>query len=600
MTKLFNKFIACLVAFGLIGGYIMPFLSAAEITDEAVLAVIDQLTAIDTLQTIQDKRATYTASGHYDITTTSQKVIDRHNKARTGYETYVALAFSARLAAQQAYDALTPEQQAQIDPALVAKLDNKLDTVFHTATFPVTPADNEYTFEAVDGGLGYGYEVSNHMVSSNIPQTFVLVNTADGATSWTPNGRYEYGKSNYDVAYCCDVQTNLSYGSHYKRINLEDSAYYSSASAKHIRAIVMNSYPFVSMDEMKAILKADGMNGEFVDSLTRADMIAAVQQAIWTYANAGEEWNNVGYFASIDVPRNNGIYFTALHDYTNECWEWFPGSRTRSYRADAAYRVNNLAYYLCTLEGYDAAEGEIIITDVDVTRASLLADADDTYELGMYVHLNTGAAEGDNLTITVISRDADGNITGKSGHAVESAKTYELGVTARFGDTITVSVEGTQRVGRSVYFYEPEGGRDTSQCLVGVGGGPTRVRAEETFVFNTDIEQGIRIYKTDSDTGLPISEITFDVYRVTLSEGETVGETPTEDEIAKYVTDSSKVGSLTTDTTGYASFPLEKGVYIVVERHNADKVEAPIGPFCVSVPMRVETSDPVTGVTVEH
>ncbi|MBO5973371.1 MAG: LPXTG cell wall anchor domain-containing protein, partial [Clostridia bacterium] len=179
-------------------------------------------------------------------------------------------------------------------------------------------------------------------------------------------------------------------------------------------------------------------------------------------------------------------------------------------------------------------------------------------------------------------------------------KTYELGVTARFGDTITVSVEGTQRVGRSVYFYEPEGGRDTSQCLVGVGGGPTRVRAEETFVFNTDIEQGIRIYKTDSDTGLPISEITFDVYRVTLPDGETVGETPTEDEIATYVNDSNKVGSLTTDTTGYASFPLEKGVYIVVERHNADKVEAPIGPFFVSVPMRVETSDPVTGVTVEH
>ncbi|MBO7275998.1 MAG: hypothetical protein J6V15_06465, partial [Clostridia bacterium] len=112
MVKLINKLIACLVAFGLICGYAEPFVYAAEITDEAVLAVIDQLTAIDTLQTIQDKRATYTASGHYDITTTSQKVIDRHNKARTGYETYVALAFSARLAAQQAYDALTPEQQA--------------------------------------------------------------------------------------------------------------------------------------------------------------------------------------------------------------------------------------------------------------------------------------------------------------------------------------------------------------------------------------------------------------------------------------------------------------------------------------------------------
>lgn len=590
--KVLYGIIACLVALVLIGSPITPLVHAAQIPDEQVLALIDQLDAIDTLQEIQDMRSKYTASGHYDINTTNKTIIARHEKARSGYEAYVETMLSARRAAQIAYDALTPEQRSQIDPSLVAKLDNELPTVFNEGTFAVTPNDSEYTFEAVRGGLGYAYEVSNHMVSGNIPQTFVLVDTSDGKTSWTPNGLYEYGKSNYDVCYCCDVKTGLEYTSDYKRLNLEDSRYYSKSSAEHIRAIVSEAYPYVTVEEMKANLKAGGMDEAFVDSLTRADMIAAVQQAIWTYANSDDDWNNVGYFASIDVPRNTGIYFTPLHDYTNECRDWFPGARTRSYSPEAAYRVNNLAHYLCNLEGVTVSDDEIIISEVDITRASLIAGTDDTYEVGMYVLLNAGAHEKDDLTITVTSYGADGSVTDKSACVVEESKVYKLSVSARSGDLITASVKGTQYIEKNVYFYEPEGGRDSSQCLIGVGGGKTRVKAEKSFLFNSDIDMGIRIHKTAEGTGLPISDITFDIYKVLLNEGESVGETPTADDVAKYVSDEYKAGSVTTDVTGYASLSLDKGLYLVVEQHNAQKVKAPVSPFFVSVPMPVEISVP--------
>ena len=602
--KTINKMIACLAVLCILGSSVTLVVLSTEITDDSVLAVIDSLEAIDTLPEMQNKRSQYTASGHYDITTTNESVIAKHEAARTGYESYVDTMFAARIAAQQAYNALSDEQKAQIDPALVAKLDNELPTVFNQKTFSVTPGDNEYTFETVNGGPGYAYEVSNHMVSKNIPQTFILVDTSDGKTSWTPNGLYEYGKSNYDVAYCCDVQTGLEYANHYKRLNLEDCNYYSKASAQHIRAIVMNAYPFVTMEEMKSKLKAEGMNSEFVDSLTRGDMIAAVQQAIWTYANSGESWDNVGYFASIDVTKNTGIYFTPLHDYTNECWDWLPGKKTRSYDFEAAYRVNNLAYYLCNLEGIPAADGEIIISDIDITRANLIAESEDTYEVGMYVHLNTGAGTKDNIIITVTSYGNDNTITDQVSLPVDEESTYEFSVSAVCGDRITVSVEGTQFLGKSVYFYEPEGGRDHSQCLVGVGGGETRVKSEESFVFNSDIEMGLRIYKTAADTGLPISDITFDIYNVLLPEGETVGKIPTADDLAKYATDEYKVGSITTDVTGYASLALDKGVYLVIERHNADKVKAPIDPFFISVPMPVEIKNPSddtnTDVAIEY
>ena len=170
---------------------------AAESEDEAVSAVIAQLEAIDTLQEMQASRSGYTVkNNHYDSNTTSSAVIEEHENVRTQYETYVNMMFSARAAAQQAYDALTPAQQSQIDPSLVAKLSNDLPTVLNINTYAVTPRSDEYTFEAVRGETGYGYEVSNHMVSGNIPQTFILVDTSNGETAWTPNGKYVYGKSN--------------------------------------------------------------------------------------------------------------------------------------------------------------------------------------------------------------------------------------------------------------------------------------------------------------------------------------------------------------------------------------------------------------------
>ena len=587
-----KRLVAYLIVFVLLCTSICPIALASESGDNAVSDVVAQLTSIDTLQEMQNKRSAYTASGHYDITTTDAARIAKHNAARTGYETYIDTMFAARIAAQNAYDALTPAQQAQVDPALVAKLNDQLQTSFRTGTFSVTPTDDAYTFEAVNGGLGYAYEVSNHMVSGNIPQTFVLVDTSDGKTSWTPDGLYQYGKSNYDVVYCCDIKQGVAYTSDYKRLNLENSSYYSKSAAEHVRAIVTNAYPYVTMEEMKANLIAGGLDEAFVNTLTRADMMAAVQQAIWTYANADDNWDNVGYFASIDVPKNEGSYFTVLHDYTNESWEWFPGAGVRSYSPKAAYRVNNLAYYLCTLDGVAASGDSILISDVNITRANLIDKSNDTYELGMYIHLNVGAGKNDSLSVSVESCGPDGSVTGKTTQTIYESSTYELSVNARYGDTITVTVEGTQDLGRGVYFYEPRGGRTESQCFVGVSDGSTRVHVEESFTFDKDIEMGIRIYKTAADTGLPLSDITFDVYHVVLGEGETIGEVPTEEELAKYATSENKVGSVTTDITGYASLELEKGLYLVVEQHNADKVKAPVSPFYISVPMPVERPNP--------
>lgn len=599
-----KKFFALLLAL-LLAASALP-VTAAAVEDEAVAAVIAQLESIDSLQQMQNKRYTFSVkNNHYDTGTTDQAIADAHLAARTGYETYVSEMFAARLAAQQAYDALSDEQKAQIDPALASKLSTELDTLLRIESASVTPATNEYTFEAVKCGTGYGYEVSHHMVSGNIPQTFVLVNAADGKTSWTPSGKFVYGESNYDVTYCCDVETSLAYGTHYRRINLEDSGYYGTQAARHIRAILQNAYPYLTMDEMKASLKAGGLSTEFVDSLTRSDMISAVQMAVWTYANAEDgAKDGLSYFASVDTLKNDNIYFHAMHDFTNECWDWLPGKRQRTYDADAAYRVNNLAYYLCTLEGVDAADDQIVISDVEVTRAQLLPGADDTYEVGMYVRLNQAGGEKDYLKITVTSfrtnDDGTVTVTNRTSRLAENTDTVPMAVKAHAGDSIRVTVEGTQYLAKGVYFYEPEGGRNASQSLVGISEGQTSVYAEELFTFEEDItEMGLRIYKTTADTGSPLSGITFHVYSAQPAQGETLHETPTASEIAKYQIPENLVASIVTDSTGYAAAALEAGTYLVVEEHNADKVKAPVSPFYIHLPMSETVTNADGSTTVQ-
>lgn len=143
-----------------------PVSLASEVEDP-VAAVIAQLEAIDTLQQMQNKRSTYKVnSAHYDTGATDSAVIEEHEIVRAAYEAYLSEMFAARIAAQQAYDALSGEQKAQVDSSLVEKLDNSLPTVFNSGTYSVTPGDNEYTFETVNGGKGYGYEVGNYLPRS--------------------------------------------------------------------------------------------------------------------------------------------------------------------------------------------------------------------------------------------------------------------------------------------------------------------------------------------------------------------------------------------------------------------------------------------------
>ena len=146
MKNKIKRVMALLMCILICAGIFIPVAEA----ESAVISVAGQLEAIDTLQQMQAKRYTYTAKSHYDTGTTSESIINGHNKARNNYEAYVADMFAKREKARLAYEALSDEQKSQLDPALVAKLSNELPTVFNAKEIAVTPRYDEYCFETVE------------------------------------------------------------------------------------------------------------------------------------------------------------------------------------------------------------------------------------------------------------------------------------------------------------------------------------------------------------------------------------------------------------------------------------------------------------------
>ena len=550
---------------------------------EEVEALID---AMPTLLQMQDKR------------------LQCNTKA--AYDEYLAQAWQSRAEAQAAFDALTPEEQDRVGERYVEKLNEKLDTVYNLdVSYPLEPRDDEYNYQVFlrrnnNGSFNYlAYEMAIYINKDNdFAETCVMVDVSGSDETWSPDAAYSYGTNNYEVVYCCDLRQAAKYMEHYKRLNLESSDYYSKDAASHIRAIVQNAYPYVSLEEMKADLKEAGFS--YADELTRSDVIAAVQFAIWRYSNEehpdGDIISRTTYGGTYNAHAVN--FFTRLHDYRNELWDWWESSyRKTHYDEGAAEKVNALTDYLAALPGVQPEDDQIVISDVKIARTDLVPGQDNTYTLGLNIFLNHGSNSGDNVTITVTTTDADGNVTDTKTIPTGSETTYDLDITANDGDTVKVTVEGTQVLAKGVYFYEPEEGIEESQAMVGVAQGETRVKAEKSFTFDREIDAGIRIYKTEAETDLPIEDITFSIYRV--ADKKTADDIPTDEEIAKYAVDGNLAGTVTTDETGYANIKLDKGVYLLVEEPN-DKIHAPIRPMYVVLPVKVETRDDKGEIVVTY
>lgn len=306
--------------------------------------------------------------------------------------------------------------------------------------------------------------------------------------------------------YCCDYEVNiLKTGDKiaYRRLTLENSGYYDEEAAKKIRAIAFNSYPVLSLEEMKTRMDKAGYT--LNESVSEEQLLSGAQRAIWQYSNSDSVNNQAAYNFSLKIKDGyadvikppEGKYKESGRQYYNEINE----------------NVQKVYNYLMSLNGKEASPGGIVLNSVEATPLSTgaggTADVLLKFKLendkhgGISITLN----EKDDLTLAANGKTFPSREWRDEGNG-EYSVTLQ-GVTA--GENIDVTISGEQYLARDAYFYEPVSGRNAAQCFVGVAEDSTPVFARGSFRIDEKTERlaYLSVKKTSNRAGT----YKFNVYK---------------------------------------------------------------------------------------
>lgn len=317
-------------------------------------------------------------------------------------------------------------------------------------------------------------------------------------------------KDNPTKVYCCDAATSVlpDYADkiQYRRLTLENAGYYSAKNAEKIRAITKISYPFVTKDEMAATLRTN--NVSISDDITEDELLTAVQNAIWHFAN---EEDNV-----IANPYSGTWYYkwnesdTAYYDTASNKYS---GYSTLQSIDTVKTNITNVYNYLIKIDPENAQDGGIVLNSVEATPLSTGAggtvDVLLKFKLKNDKHGGITLNEKDVLTLAANGKTFPSREWRDEGNGEYSVMLQ--GVTA--GENIDVTISGEQYLARDAYFYEPVSGRHAAQCFVGVAEGSTPVFARGSFRIDEKTERlaYLSVKKTSNIPGT----YNFNVYEVT-------------------------------------------------------------------------------------
>ena len=306
--------------------------------------------------------------------------------------------------------------------------------------------------------------------------------------------------------YCCDYEVNiLKTGDKiaYRRLTLENSGYYDEEAAKKIRAIAFNSYPVLSLKEMKTRMDKAGYT--LNESVSEEQLLSGAQRAIWQYSNSDSVNNQAAYNFSLKIKDGYADVIKAPEGKYKE-------SNGQHYN-EINENVQKVYDYLMSLNGKEASPGGIVLNGVQAAPLSAgtsgAVDVLLRFELKNDRHGGITLDEKDVLTLT-----ANNQIFPCSEWKNEGNGTYSVmlqGVTA--GENIDVTISGEQYLARDAYFYEPVSGRHAAQCFVGVAEGSTPVFARGSFRIDEKTER-LAYLSVEKTSNIP-GTYKFNVYKVT-------------------------------------------------------------------------------------
>lgn len=305
--------------------------------------------------------------------------------------------------------------------------------------------------------------------------------------------------------YCCDYEVNiLKTGDKiaYRRLTLENSGYYDEEAAKKIRAIVLNSYPVLSLNEMMQNMEKE--NYVLNESVSEEQMLSGTQRAIWQCSNKSEVENQKVYRYSHRITDGYSDVIKVPEDTYKESNEYYDENINEN--------VQNVYDYLMSLNGKEASPGGIVLNGVQAAPLSAgtsgAVDVLLRFELENDRHGGITLSEKDDLTLAANGKTFPSREWRDEGNG-EYSVTLQ-GVTA--GKNIDVAISGEQYLARDAYFYEPVSGRNAAQCFVGVAEGMTPVFANGSFKIDGDA--GKAAYLSVKKTSNMPGTYKFNVYNV--------------------------------------------------------------------------------------
>lgn len=218
--------------------------------------------------------------------------------------------------------------------------------------------------------------------------------------------------------YCLDKNTYVDDTAHYSAMNIEDAHQQISENANKIRNILLNSYPYITIEDLK--------NKASISNLTNKEAITGTQYAIWNYSNSTtkDEINSMSYNAK-------------------KMYEW----------------------YIALQE----VESTSKIANIEISKQQFTQDDKTSVLIKFKANQNNNDSSKILLSYSFdkdIEKEYSAKISdeGIDKEDYNNVKIENLPLNASF----SIIVRGSQRVNKNAFYYLPEEGKDNSQILVGV------------------------------------------------------------------------------------------------------------------------------------
>ncbi len=282
----------------------------------------------------------------------------------------------------------------------------------------------------------------------------------------------------YDIAFCANVEQAILEAVPYVKVSLNDTDVIEEKVKDNLRAIINNSYPYISKDKMIENLIKVGVleekteenkqiiiakdNTLATESITIDELVTATQMAIYYYTNP----NKIDkiYYSTEELTGRSVLKSLGLwkNEYTAGTYD--------------AVEKNIMAVYNYLITLKENKDNDLIISDIKANKI------DSNYELKFKFNKIVSAADDLKLNIyykdRVIKEVNINDLKYDDGYMVSFTSDEDI-------KELKIKLEGTFYTNRDIFVYYDQSSDVSSQTLISASDGYINILDEKSLAVNS-------------------------------------------------------------------------------------------------------------------